>query len=124
MKSVEMKATQEMQPTERAETLRKMWGIEIQYSNSESEGYPMDILRKGQQIGGIIRSGRRVVIELEGIGELDSDKAFPGGDALEIWDVQQHSNGPRDSDGVNELINVRIYHFVSAWAERQATVRS
>ena len=49
MKAMEMKAIQEMEPTKRAETLRETWGIEIEYSNSESEGYPMDILQKGQQ---------------------------------------------------------------------------
>ena len=119
MKAMEMKAIQEMEPTKRAETLRETWGIEIEYSNSESEGYPMDILQKGQQIGRVLRSRGRVVIELEGIGDLDSDRAFSGGDALEIWDFQHHPNGRRDSDAVAERINVHIYHFVSVWAERQ-----
>ena len=119
MKAMEMKAIQEMQPTKRAETLRETWGIEIRYSNSQSGGYPMDILRKGQQTGRILRSRSRVVIELEGIGDLDSERAFSGGDALEIWDFQHPPNGLWDPDLVAERINVRIHHFVSVWAERQ-----
>ena len=74
---------------ERAELLRKTWGIDIQYSNAEST-YPMDILERGQQIGRIICSYgcKFLVIELSGIGKLNRDKELPGRDALEVWDFQ------------------------------------
>ena len=106
-----------MQARERADWLRETWGVEIQYSSSEERGYPMDILRKGQRAGRIVRSGSRVVLELPRVGDLDSDKAF-GADAVEIWDFQY----PQDDlagDDAEERINALIYYSVGAWAERQ-----
>ena len=106
------------QAVERAELLRKTWGIDIQYSNAEST-YPMDILERGQQIGRIICSYgcKFLVIELSGIGKLNRDKELPGGDALEVWDFQ---NPPCDLTGPAADIRIGglIYQFVSLWAEQ------
>ena len=113
---------QETRPRERASWLRETWGVEIQYSPSEEHGDPMDILREGRRIGGIVRSGNLVVLKLPGVDEVDSNKAC-GPDALEIWDHQGFEIGP-EADLSAERVNARIYYFVGAWAERQEAKRT
>ena len=108
---------QEMQPKERADWLRKTWGVELKYS-AFPPSYPMDILRNGQRIGGIVLSNNRVIIELHEIGELDSDKAY-GADALEIWECEIGIT----TDDEAESINARIYYFVGVWAEKNLNHR-
>ena len=107
---------QEMQVAERADWLRKTWGIEIRSANPGS-GYPMDILRKEEPIGRIVRSGNLVVLELPGIDELNGDKAC-GPNALELWEYRGFEIGP-GADRDAERINAVIYYSVGAWAERQ-----
>ena len=112
----ELTAIEKMQPQERRDWLRETWGVEIQYSNPQAP-YPMDILRNGERIGRIVRSGRYVVLELPGIDDLDGEKAC-GPDALEIWNHEGFEIG-QAADLSAERINAHIYFFVGAWAERQ-----
>lgn len=109
-----LKSIQEMQPIERPDWLFKKWGVKIQCSDSESS-YPMKILRDGLQIGKIVRSKGRIIIELPEIGELDLDKGFSGGDALEIWECKEFEGPAADEEA--ECINARIHYFVGKWAE-------
>ena len=117
----ELTTIQKMQLGERRVWLRETWGVEIQYS-APPAAYPVDILWKGQRIGGIVRSGNRVILELPGIGDLDGDKAF-GPDALEIWEYRGFEIGPAADRGA-ERINALIHYFVGAWAERQEAGRT
>lgn len=119
----ELTTIQKMQPRERKAWIHKMWGVEIQSSNPKSTGYPMGILRKGQRIGRIVLSNNRVILELPEIGDLDRDKAFSGGDALEIWDYRCPQSG-LEYDGSAERINALIYYFVGGWAGQQASGRT
>ena len=112
----ELTAIEKMQPLERRDWLRGTWGVEIQYSDPQA-AYPMDILRNGERIGRIVRSGRLVVLELPGIDDLDRDRAC-GPDALEIWNYKGFEIG-QAADLSAERINAHIYYFVGAWAERQ-----
>lgn len=112
----ELTAIEKMQPQERRDWLRETWGVEIQYSHPQA-AYPMDILRNGQRIGRIVRSGRLVVLELPGIDDFDREKAC-GPDALEIWNHEGFEIG-QATDLSAERINAHIYYFVGAWAERQ-----
>ena len=112
----ELTAIQDMQPMERRDWLRETWGVEIQYSEPPA-AYPMDILREGQPIGRILRSGNLVVLELPGVDDLDANKAC-GPDALELWEYQGFEIGPA-ADLAAENINARIYYFVGVWVERQ-----
>ena len=104
---------QEIQPRDRADWLRELAGIQLEYATSAA--YPIDILRNGNRIGGIVRSGSRIVIELEGIGEFDREKAF-NMDALEIWEFEW----PQDQFGADDAkrINERIYYFLGEWAQQ------
>ena len=108
--------SQRMQPKEREVWLRETWDLEIQYSNPPAS-YPMDIVKNGKRIGGIVRTGNLVVLKLPGIGDFDRDRAC-GPDALEIWEHQGLEFEP-EADLAAKHINARIFQLVGAWAERQ-----
>ena len=107
---------QRMQPKEREMWLRETWGLEIQYSNPPAP-YPMDIVKNGKRIGGVVRTGNLVVLELPGIEDLERDRAS-GPDELEIWEHQGFEFEP-EADLAAKHINARIFQLVGAWAERQ-----
>ena len=108
---------QAMRPSDRAVWLRDAWGLRIQYSPTEKCGYPMDILRGGRRVGGIVRSGSLVVLELPGVDELERENAC-GPDALEVWDFRHPPDGLAGDDAA-ERINILIYHIVGTWAGQQ-----
>ena len=81
----------------------------------------MDVLREGQRIGGIVRSGNLVVLELPEVDAFDSDKAC-GPDVLEIWDFRCPQDGLAGDDAA-ERINVLTYYFVWTWADRESSGR-
>ena len=95
--------------------------MEIQYSPAEKCGYPMDILRGGQRIGRIVRSGDLVVLKLPGADEVEREKAC-GPDALEVWDFRHPQDGLAGDDAA-ERINTLIYRFVGTWAGQQGSER-
>lgn len=108
-----MHKIQEMQPSERADWLREMAGIRLEYVTHAA--YPIDILRNGNRIGGVVRSGRRIVMELRGIGEFGREKAF-NMDALEIWECEWPQDVSGDDDA--KRINEHIYYFLGEWAQQ------
>lgn len=112
---MKLEEIQEMQPRERADWLRQTASIQLESPQSDT-GYPIDILRNSDRIGKIVRSRNRIVIELEGIGEFDKEKAF-NTDALEICEIEWLPNVDISDDDA-ERINQRIYYFLGEWAQQ------
>lgn len=106
-----------MKPKQRKVWLRESWGLEIQYSNPPAP-YPMDIVKNGKRIGGIVRTGDLVILALPGIGDFEGYRAC-GPDALEIWEHQGFEFEP-EVDLAAKHINTLIFQLVGTWAERQA----
>ena len=112
---MKLEEIQAMDARERADWLRRTASIQLEYTQSD-KGYPIDILRNSDRIGGIVRSGNRIVIALQGIGEFDKEKAFST-DALEISEIDWMPNVDI-SDGEAERINQRIFYYLGKWAQQ------
>ena len=82
---MKVQAIQEMKHSDRKSWLREKWGVEIRSSDTKSTWYPMDILRKGQPLGRIVCEHSSVILNLPGIGDLDTDMDIAcGANAVEI----------------------------------------